>query len=91
MTILKIPSPLRVYTEGEKQIDINGNNVGRALEELVEKYPSLKSHLFGDDGELRQFVNLFVNNEDVRYLDGKNTVLENEDQLMIIPSIAGGR
>ena len=90
MTILKIPSPLRVYTDGEKQIEIKGKNVERAIEELIENYPALKNHLFDENGELRLFVNLFVNDEDVRYLDGIKTVLGKEDQLMIIPSIAGG-
>ena len=90
MTTLKIPSPLRAYTDGEKQIEIAGKDVGEAIEELIAIYPTLKIHLIGEDGELRQFVNLFVNNEDVRYLNGTRTVLGKEDQLMIIPSIAGG-
>jgi sulfur-carrier protein len=90
MTILKIPSPLRAFTEGAKQIEIEGKDVGEAIEELVSTYPALKNHLIGEDGELRQFVNLFVNSEDVRYLDGNKTILRKEDQLMIIPSIAGG-
>ncbi len=90
MTILRIPSPLRAYADGAKQIEIRGDNVGQALDELIALYPALKNHLFGDDGELRAFVNLFLNDEDVRYLQGKDTPLGDGDRLMIIPSIAGG-
>ncbi len=90
MTILKIPTPLRAYADGAKQIDVEGNNVGLALEELTNLYPALKTHLFDEAGELRAFVNIFLNEEDVRYLQGKETLISNDDQLMIIPSIAGG-
>ncbi len=90
MTILKIPTPLRSFANGEKQIEVQGDTVGKALDELTEKFPALKNHLFNEKGELRAFVNLFLNEEDVRYLQGKETEIGENDQLMIIPSIAGG-
>lgn len=90
MTILRIPSPLRPYANGVSEMEVQAENVGQAIEELTEKYPALYTHLFSDDGELRPFVNLFLNEEDVRHLQGKDTLLKNGDRLMILPSIAGG-
>jgi len=90
MTILKIPSPLRVYAEGQAEIRVEGQTVAQAMESLVQQYPALRQHLFNGDGELRPFVNLFINNEDVRRLGGLETPLKPEDRLMIVPSIAGG-
>ena len=90
MAILKIPSPLRPYAEGNKEIEIFEETVGEAIDQLALKYPALKTHLFDDNGELRAFINLFVNDEDIRYLQGIETNLLKTDRLMIIPSIAGG-
>ena len=90
MPTLSIPSPLRSYTDGARSIDIQSANVGGAVQELVTRYPALDSHLFTDDGDLRPYVNLFVNSDDVRHLQGLNTELGKQDQLRIIPSIAGG-
>ena len=91
MPTLSIPSPLRSYTEGARSIDIQSANVGGAVQELVTRYPALDSHLFTDEGGLRPYVNLFLNDEDVRYLQGLETELADQDQLRIIPSIAGGK
>jgi molybdopterin converting factor small subunit len=90
MTILKIPSPLRPYTGGASQLEVRSNTVSGALGELVAQHPQLKPHLFTESGELRAFVNLFVNDENIRDLDGHETPLKPEDTLMILPSIAGG-
>ena len=90
MPTLSIPSPLRSYTEGARNIDLQSTDVGGAVQELVTRYPALDSHLFTEDGRLRPYVNLFVNNEDVRHLQGLETELVDGDQLRIIPSIAGG-
>lgn len=90
MTVLKIPTPLRQYTEGVAQIEVESDTVGQAVEQLAEKYPALRPHLFDDAGELRAFVNLFLNDEDVRFLQGPQTALKADDKLMIVPSIAGG-
>ncbi len=90
MPTLILPTPLRPYAENQAQIPVEGETVGQALEDLVRRYPSLRPHLFNDAGQLRPFVNLFLDGEDVRYLDGLDTPLAADAQLRIIPSIAGG-
>ena len=90
MSVLRIPTPLRPYAEGASEIEVKAETVGAALENLTEQYPSLRKHLFTDEGELRSYVNLFVNDEDIRHLQGIDTPVQPEDRLMIIPSIAGG-
>jgi len=90
MPTLSIPSPLRSYTEGARSIDLQSTDVGGAVQELVNQYPALGSHLFTEDGSLRPYVNLFLNDEDVRHLQGLETELGAGDRLRIIPSIAGG-
>lgn len=91
MTItISIPTPLRNYTGNNKTVEIDAKSVSEALEKLVVEYPKLKNHLFEDD-ELRNFVNIYVNDEDIRYLEDKQqTSLQDGDNVAIIPSIAGG-
>jgi len=90
MASIKIPTPLRPYTGGESKIEVEGETVGQALANLVEKHPDLKQHLYEGD-QLRKFVNVFLGEEDVRFLDGPETEIDADDNLRIIPSIAGGR
>ncbi len=90
MTTLRIPTPLRPYTEGQGELQVSALTVGEAMQELVSRFPALKPHLFNEQDDLRSFVNLFVNDEDIRSLDGAGTPLKESDRLMIIPSIAGG-
>lgn len=90
MPVLRIPTPLRAYTGGQSEVEVAGSNVAEALENLTSQYPALKTHLFNGNGELRPFVNLFLNEDNVRDLQGVETLLREEDRLMIIPSIAGG-
>ena len=90
MSTLRIPTPLRPYTEGVSEIEIQVGSVGQALEQLVSEHPALKPHLFTEAGELRSYVNLFLNDEDVRHMQGVDTSLQEGDHLMILPSIAGG-
>jgi molybdopterin converting factor small subunit len=90
MASIKIPTPLRAYTGGESKVTVSGGTVGEALNDLVSQHPDLKQHLY--EGEtLRDFVNIFLGEEDVRFLDGADTEIEADDSLRIIPSIAGGR
>ncbi|QPC85078.1 MoaD/ThiS family protein [Phototrophicus methaneseepsis] len=89
MANIKVPTPLRVYTDNEAQISVSGDTVGAALSDLVNQYPELKPHLFQDD-KLRSFVNVFVEDEDIRFLDGTDTEIDDDANLRIIPSIAGG-
>jgi len=90
MITLRIPTPLRPYAEGQNEVNVQGANVGEALDDLVKQFPTLKKHLFTEADELRPFVNLFLGEEDVRHLQGVETPLKEGDRLMIIPSIAGG-
>jgi molybdopterin converting factor small subunit len=90
MTIY-IPTPLRVYAGGQNAVEIEAASVAGALEKLTVSYPELRKHLFNGDGKVRAFVNLYLNDEDVRYLPAKDdSPVSAEDTLSIIPSIAGG-
>ena len=91
MPTLKIPTPLRAYAGGQAAVTVKGQKVGEALADLTAQYPNLRQHIFNEAGELRPFVNLFINDEDVRYLDGVDTEIQESDLLRIIPSIAGGK
>ncbi len=86
-----IPTPLRPYTENRDSVEVEGNTVNELLGDLAQKYPQLKRHLFSEDGRLRSFVNIYVNDEDIRYLDGVNTGVKDGDVVSIVPAIAGGK
>lgn len=90
MPTIKIPSPLRSYTNGQAEVAVKGITVAGAMEDFISTYPALQPHLFNNKGELRPFVNLFLNSQDVRHLQGLETPLAEDDRLMIVPSIAGG-
>ena len=90
MPTLKIPTPLRPYTDGEGVITLPGETVADVLSAVVERHPELKKHLFNDEEKLRPFVNVFLGEENVNQLEGLGTSLEENDTLLIIPSIAGG-
>ena len=90
MPTVKIPTPLRQYTNGNSEVDISGGTAGEALGNLTDEYPDLKQHLYTGDGKLRSFVNVYKGDEDIRYLDGQQTEVDEGDELSIIPSIAGG-
>jgi molybdopterin converting factor small subunit len=90
MSTLSIPTPLRVYADGQIEIKTNASTVGDALTELVTRYPTIKQHIFKEDGELRPFVNLFKGKENIVFLQGLETPVGENDVLRIIPSIAGG-
>jgi len=91
MPKIRIPSPLRTYTDGQAEVEVHGGTVAEALEGFMSQYPALRQHMFNGQGDLRPFVNLFLNNEDIRHLEGLDTSLQDNDRLMIVPSIAGGR
>lgn len=90
MTTIRIPTPLRPYTGGQSKVNVNGSTVGAALQDLTGQHPDLRQHLFEGDN-LRSFVNIYLNKEDVRQLNGSDTAVNEDDTLMIIPSIAGGK
>src|SRR5262249_35153457 len=89
-TKIHIPSALRRFTDDKPRLDVAGATVGEALASLVDQYPSLAKHLYTDDGRLRTFVNVYVNDEAIRYRERDSTLLEERDEIYIIPSIAGG-
>jgi molybdopterin converting factor small subunit len=90
MTILRIPTPLRPYTEGNSEIEIQAENVSQAMQQLIGLYPTLEPHLYNGEGELRPFVNLYLNEDNIKDLQGLDTRIKASDRLMLIPSIAGG-
>ncbi len=90
MAKIRIPTPLRPYTANQSEVVLAGSTVGDVLDTLTSQYPALRQHLYGGDGELRSFVNVYVNREDVRALQGAGTPVGTDDTVMIIPSIAGG-
>ncbi|TVR21178.1 MAG: molybdopterin synthase sulfur carrier subunit [Anaerolineaceae bacterium] len=89
MTSIKIPTPLRGYTGGNIKVEVSGDTIGAALDDLVAQYPELEPHLF-NEGKLRNFINIYMGDEDVRGLDGLDTTIDRSVSLRIIPSIAGG-
>ena len=90
MAHIYIPSPLRAYVDGQSTIDIEGATVEEALAKLVRQHPAIGKHLFAETGKLRQFVNIYRNEEDIRYLDREKTALDPKDEISIVPSMAGG-
>lgn len=91
MPKLRIPTPLRTYADGQSEVIVSGTTAGEALNDLTDQYPALRPHLFNDDGHLRPFVNLFLNEENIRDLQGRDTSIQEDDKLILIPSIAGGQ
>jgi molybdopterin converting factor small subunit len=90
MTIY-IPTPLRTYTGGKDAFEVEAATISSALDELTRTFPDLRKHLFTPEGKLRAFVNVYLNDEDVRYLPEKDaTPVSGRDTLSIVPSIAGG-
>lgn len=92
MTVsVQIPTALRAYTDGLASVPVAGSTAGEALDALTTSYPTLAKHLRTDDGKLRSFVNVYLNDEDIRFLQKESTAVADGDTLIIVPSIAGGR
>jgi len=87
---IHIPTPLRPYTNAQPSVELSADTVQVALEALIQSYPALQKHLFDARGRLRSFVNIYLGDEDIRQMDGLNTLLEEGDELTLVPSIAGG-
>jgi len=87
---VRIPTPLRKLTNNEELVEINAVTVGAALLELQSRYPGIKERMLDDQGEVRRFVNVYVNEEDIRFLQNQLTPLKDGDEISIIPAIAGG-
>jgi molybdopterin converting factor small subunit len=90
MSKIHIPTPLRQYTGKQASVDVGGTTVAEAMTALVAQHPDLRRHLYTEEGKLRAFVNLYLNDEDIRYLQKEATALKDSDNISIVPSIAGG-
>ena len=92
MTVkVMIPTPLRAYAGKQDHVDVAAKTAGEALEKLIAQHGELRRHLYQDDGRLRSFVNVYVNDDDIRYLQKEATPVKDGDTVSIVPSIAGGR
>ncbi|MGM0556499.1 MAG: ubiquitin-like small modifier protein 1 [Myxococcota bacterium] len=87
---VRIPTPLRKYTGGNESVEVDGSNVGEVLQNLAEQHPNLRDRVFKDDGSVRRFVNVFANDEDIRFQDNLDTEVSDGDSVSIVPAIAGG-
>jgi molybdopterin converting factor small subunit len=90
MATLKIPTPLRGYTDSQVEIKVTAQTVGEAMLELVGRFPTLRPHLYNSDGKLRPFVNLFVEGHNINDLEGLATPIDADARVLLVPSIAGG-
>ena len=88
---VRIPGPLRRITNGADKVQVDSNDLAGLIGKLEEDYPGMQERLLDENGELRYFVNLYLNNEDVRFLDGLSTPLSTGDEVSIVPAVAGGR
>jgi molybdopterin converting factor small subunit len=90
MSKIHIPTPLRQYVDKQSTVEVKAATVAEAMTALVAQHPELRRHLYTEDGKLRAFVNLYVNDEDIRYLQKEATAVKEGDSISIVPSIAGG-
>ena len=91
MTVMvEMPSALRQFADNQDELDSDGKNVEEVLADLCSRFPELKQNLYEDEGSIRNFINIYVNDEDIRYADGMQTRLKDGDRIQIVPSIAGG-
>ena len=90
MATVRIPTPLRKYTKGQEEVTVAGNTVGELIASLEADYPGIKERICDDKGALRRFVNVFVKDEDVRFMKNLDTPVADGDEVSIVPAIAGG-
>lgn len=87
---VRIPTPLRTLTENQEIVRVQGSTISEIIDDLQKNYPGLKERICDENGELRRFLNIYLNNEDIRFKHGKETSLNDGDEISIIPAIAGG-
>ena len=87
---VRIPTPLRKLTNNEELVEVNAGTIGQAIGELQNRFPGIKERLLDDTGAVRRFVNVYVNEEDIRFLQNQETTVKDGDEISIIPAIAGG-
>jgi molybdopterin synthase sulfur carrier subunit len=88
--LVRIPTPLRTLTKGNAEIQAKGATIDSVVDDLERQFPGLKERLLDESGELRRFINIYVNQEDIRFLQAKKTTLKDGDEVSIVPAIAGG-
>ncbi len=88
---VRVPTPLRRFTEGKDEVAAEGGSVLAVIDNLEQRHPGLKERLLDDKGELRRFVNIYLNGDDIRFLDALNSRVKDGDDISIVPAIAGGR
>lgn len=88
--VVRIPTPLRKMTQNEAEVSAEGSDIASLIDDLENNYPGIKDRICDDQGEIRRFVNIYLNDEDIRFLQGQSTSLDDGDEVSIIPAIAGG-
>ena len=88
--VVRIPTPLRRLTNGQDRVDVEGKNLSSVIDAMNEQYPGLRDRICDDQGQLRNFVNVYVNGEDVRFLQGLDTPTTAGDEVSVVPAVAGG-
>ena len=89
--VVRIPTPLRRMTGGKDKVEVESGNLSAMVDELEGSYPGMRDRLIDEEGELRYFVNIYLNGEDVRFMDGLDTAMSSGDEVSIVPAVAGGR
>ena len=88
--VVRIPTPLRRLTDGQDKIDVDGDSLGSVIDAMNDQYPGIRERICDDQGQLRNFVNVYVNGEDVRFLQGLETATSDGDDVSVVPAVAGG-
>ncbi len=88
--LIEIPSALKQYVNNQDEVEVNGSSVEEALDSLCTQFTELKPNLFDEDGKLRNFINVYLNDDDIRYAEGMKSPVEDGDSIQIVPSISGG-
>ena len=89
--VVRIPTPLRRLTNGQDKVDVEGDSLGGVIDAMNEQHPGIRERICDDQGQLRNFVNVYVNGEDVRFLQGMETPMSAGDEVSVVPAVAGGR
>ena len=87
---VRIPTPLRRFTAGSEEVSVSGNTIGMVVEDMERKFPGVKERLCDEQGRVRRFVNIYVNGDDIRFLNSLDTPVKDGDEVSIVPAIAGG-
>ncbi len=88
--VVRIPTPLRRLTNGQDKVDVDSNTLGGVIDAMNEQYPGIRERICDDQGQLRNFVNVYINGEDVRFLQGLETATTDGDEVSVVPAVAGG-